>query len=182
MALAILGLLKQITPLLQMGKGDPMDKTKRSRSNVINFKFGKGNLKKTSSASTDGLSENLDQMRSEGPSIEISKVILGARLVDNKKAELWHLEGVVLKPQWQLVPVGEFSLIEIPEMTQPRHAVLGFITPPPGFHFPFEMDELWEQFKAILSSLGCDAEGFYGSLSLGGQPVYFEEYESDLDD
>jgi hypothetical protein len=149
---------------------------------VINFKFGKGNLKKTSSSPSEGLLGGQGQIQSEGPSIEISKVILGARLLDGKKAELWHLEGVVLKPQWQLVPVGEFSLMEIPGMTQPRHAVLGFITPPPGFHFPFEIDELWEQFKAILTSLGCDVEGFYGSLSLGGQPVYFEEFESDLDD
>lgn len=151
---------------------------KKTRTNVINL----SSVTAKNSKIPRVLSRNFQDNETTGPEREITRMILGSRLLGGKHTEIWHLEGVLAGEPWETVPLGEFSVSRIPKMSQPSHAVVGYLTPPEGFQLTFGLDELWNQFKGIMGNLGYDLEGFYGSLSLMGQPVYFEEFEADLDD
>jgi hypothetical protein len=152
--------------------------TKKTRTNVINL----SSVSAKNSKIPRTLARNIQDNEVTGPGRDIARMILGSRLVGGKNSEIWHLEGVLAGDPWETVPLGEFSVSRIPKMSQPSHAVVGYLTPPEGYQMSFGLDELWNQFKGIMAHLGYDIEGYYGSLSLMGQPVYFEEFEADLED
>ena len=146
--------------------------------NVV--KIGSANHKnpKGPSSVPRGSGSSHSSQSAEGPR-EIHRIILGSRLLHSKLSELWHLDGVLSGSKWETVPIGEFSVSTIPKMSQPRYAVVGYLSPPDGHEFRLGLDEIWNQFKGLMSHLGYDIEGFHGSLSLMGHPVYFEEFEAD---
>lgn len=152
--------------------------SKKTRTNVINLKSN--GLKNAPLSKT--LARGTQETEMDEPTKSIYRLVLSDRLVGTKSAEVWHLDGVVDSENWETVPLGEFSVSRIPKMSQPSHVVVGYLSPPAGCKLELGFEELWAQFKGIMSHLGYDVEGFYGSLSIMGQVVYFEEFEADLED
>lgn len=113
----------------------------------------------------------------EGPAQEIVGIALGFRLVHAQDAEIWTVTGLLRDGMPTQQEVGELAFTLIPGDSEPATAVVGFLAPPRPYFIGIAEEALGKQLKGLVTQLGYDIDGFYASVSVGGQHKYFEDYK-----